>query len=223
MTNPVPLAQVRARTLDVYAAALRGDLVQVRHADGRTKPLNSRRWLGPARGGDLSLLHRVEGATLDAGCGPGRLVAGVAGRSLPTLGIDVHEAAVQMTRETGSLALLRSVFDPIPGERRWDTVLLVDGNIGIGGDPSRLLRRVRELLAPGGRLLLELDSPGTGLVTEALRLEHADGSSPWFRWSSVGVDALAALAVLTSMTVEQCWSSMDVESGRRWFAVLTKS
>ena len=30
-------------------------------------------------------------------------------------------------------------------------VLLADGNIGIGGDPAALLRRVSELLAPQGR------------------------------------------------------------------------
>ena len=41
----------------------------------------------------------------------------------------------------GGPALVRSVFETLPGEGRWDTVLLMDGNIGIGGDPAALLGR----------------------------------------------------------------------------------
>ena len=59
-------------------------------------------------------------------------------------------------------ACCRSVFQPVPGEGGWDTVLLADGNIGIGGDPVALLTRCRELLAPAGRVLVELDPPGHG-------------------------------------------------------------
>ena len=69
-----------------------------------------------------------------------------------------------MTRERGVPALRRDVFDRVPGEGRWHTVLLADGNIGIGGDPVRLLQRVRTLLATGGRVVVELGAPGTAVV-----------------------------------------------------------
>ena len=50
----------------------------------------------------------------------------------------------------GGPALRRSVFDPLPGEGRWGTALLLDGNIGIGGDPRALLAPDwRELRRPG--------------------------------------------------------------------------
>ena len=38
---------------------------------------------------------------------------------------------------------------PCRAPAQWRTVLLADGNVGIGGDAVRLLRRVRALLAPG--------------------------------------------------------------------------
>jgi len=41
----------------------------------------------------------------------------------------------------------RSVFDALPAEGRWHTALLADGNVGIGGDPIRLLSRLRGLIA----------------------------------------------------------------------------
>ncbi len=70
--------------------------------------------------------------------------------------------AVSLTRAAGGVALHRSVFTHIPGEGRWDTVLLIDGNIGIGGDPIALLRRVRQLLAPTGCALIEARTTSDG-------------------------------------------------------------
>lgn len=90
----------------------------------------------------------LRGTVLDVGCGPGRLVAELAARGRPALGIDVSEAAVAHTARLGGQALRRSVFEPLPGEGRWDTALLLDGNVGIGGDPAALLHRMAQLLTP---------------------------------------------------------------------------
>ena len=49
-----------------------------------------------------------------------------------------------------------------PGEGRWDTVLFIDGNVGIGGDPIALLRRVRQLLAPAGAYWSNSNHPDEG-------------------------------------------------------------
>ncbi|MFJ6832518.1 class I SAM-dependent methyltransferase [Streptomyces sp. NPDC091209] len=142
---------------DPYADALgagRGPLF-LRRTDGWLLPLEVERWCARADAVDLQLLAYCEGAVLDVGCGPGRLVAELAARGRPALGIDVSEAAVARTVRLGGQALHRSVFEPLPGEGRWGTALLVDGNIGIGGDPAALLRRTAELLAPGGLLIAE--------------------------------------------------------------------
>ena len=36
----------------------------------------------------------------------------------------------------GATVLQRDIFGPLPGEGRWGTALLFDGNVGIGGDPA---------------------------------------------------------------------------------------
>jgi hypothetical protein len=50
-----------------------------------------------------------------------------------------------------------SVFDRLPDEVCRDTVLLADGNVGTGGDPPALLARLREVVRPGGLLIIETE------------------------------------------------------------------
>ncbi|MFD5156834.1 class I SAM-dependent methyltransferase [Streptomyces hawaiiensis] len=177
---------------DPYDAALRagrGPLF-LRRADGWLLPLEVERWCARADPVDRDVLDRCEGAVLDVGCGPGRLVAELAARGRPALGIDVSEAAVEHTVRLGGQALRRSVFEPLPGEGRWDTVLLMDGNIGIGGDPRALLERVAGLLRQGGLLIAET-APAD--VDERVRVHitdaHATTGVP-FPWARLGTRAL---------------------------------
>ena len=88
------------------------------------------------------MLARCEAPVLDVGCGPGRLVGALNARGVPALGIDISARAVEQARGRGAMALRRAVEQPVPAEGRWGTVLLADGNIGIGGDPAALLRPV---------------------------------------------------------------------------------
>ena len=99
-----------------------------------------------------------EGPTIDLGCGPGRLVAHLVRRGIPALGVDLSATAVQLARRSGAPALRRDVFEPLPGTGRWQTVLLADGNVGLSGDPRRVLRRAAELLMRGGRCVAEFDT-----------------------------------------------------------------
>ena len=57
-------------------------------------------------------------------------------------------------------AINGSLWSQVPRAGTWRTILLLDGNIGIGGAPILLLRRAGELLAAGGAIVVEVDPPG---------------------------------------------------------------
>jgi SAM-dependent methyltransferase len=183
----VPVAQV-------FASALRGDPCLLLDGDGPRGLLPTGAWLRDADPVDEALLALCDGPTVDIGCGPGRMAQALARRGRPVLGIDVVPEAVRLSIGRGVAALLRDVFDPVPGEGRWETALLADGNIGIGGDPVALLSRVRELIAATGRVVVEVAPPGTGVRTRQVRLETEVGRSDPFAWTLVGADAIAAVA-----------------------------
>jgi hypothetical protein len=134
------------------------------------------------------------------------------------MGIDVSEAAVRRTIGRGATALRRDVFGPVPAVGRWHHVLLADGNVGIGGDPVRLLRRSRELLRKGGTVVVELAAPGTGVRRERIRLRVSGGdTSAPFDWARVGADVATPLAGAAGLEVV----AIDELAGR-WAAVLRR-
>jgi len=193
-----------------------GTQTEIEHTDGTTTPLRVSDWLR-LRPGDVSLLDRCGGPTLDVGSGPGRLTVALAERGVPALGIDITPHAVRIARSAGALTLLRDVFGRVPGTGRWMTVLLADGNIGIGGDPAALLRRVGELLAPRGQALIELQPPGTGLRCERVRLRRGPQAGDWFPWAYVGSDQVAGIAAEAGFAKAETWPSDG-----RWFTTLRK-
>ncbi|MFD8469700.1 class I SAM-dependent methyltransferase [Streptomyces cyaneofuscatus] len=204
---------------DPYANALRngrGPLF-LRRSDGWLLPLEVERWCSDAGAADLSALHRCEGPVLDIGCGPGRLVAELTALGHRALGIDVSEAAVARTRRIGGSALLRSVFDPLPGEGRWGTLLLVDGNIGIGGDPAALLDRAADLLSTGGLLIaetspLDIDERVQVLLDDGRRAPAEKAGPPGpadrpFPWARIGTPALLRYAGACGWRPADQWSA----------------
>ena len=201
--------------LSVYDTGLRSGRVHMLRTNGSRRALPMSRWIADHDQADTSLLSRCTGTTMDIGCGPGRLAAALTSRGVPTLGIDLSRVAVAMTRQRGAIALRRDVFDQLPGEGRWDHLLLADGNIGIGGDPARLLRRCRALLAPTGTVILDLEPPGSGLLVEQVRLEQSGTVSAPFRWCWLGVDALATFATAADLHIRSVWLAGD-----RWQAEL---
>jgi SAM-dependent methyltransferase len=209
-------AQVRP-SRDPYGDALRSGRgpLALRDQTGRRLPLDVERWCAEPDQADVSTLDRCSGPTLDIGCGPGRLTIALARRGVPALGVDVHPAAVARTVAAGASALCRSVFDPLPAEGRWRTVLLIDGNVGIGGDPVALLRRAVELLHRDGTLLVETDPQQVTEVFTA-RLEGAGGAlGQPFRWARVNARTLARLAAAAGCAVADRWTS-----GERSFTCL---
>lgn len=187
----------------------------LRSADGHVIPLHTQHWSAPADECERAVLTDVAGPVLDIGCGPGRLVVALAERGVPALGVDASPVAVAQAHARCAPALVRSVFDPIPGAGRWRTALLFDGNVGIGGDPVRLLRRVATLLANDGRAVVETEAPGAATHRFAARVERGADRSAWFPWAQVGADHLDELASEAGL---RC---LEVRRhGGRWFGHL---
>ncbi|HEX6392731.1 MAG TPA: class I SAM-dependent methyltransferase [Acidimicrobiales bacterium] len=178
-------------------------------------PVN--RWHGPMLPEEATLLESVTSPILDIGCGPGRHTAALARAGFEALGIDTSPAAVRAARRRGASVMQVSVFGAVPDAGRWATVLLLDGNIGIGGDPIRLLERVHALSAPGGRVLVEVDPPGTESRRFHAQVEHAGGLGPGFPWACVGAGGIRGVASRAG------FRTIDVtRGGERWFAELQK-
>jgi hypothetical protein len=113
--------------------------------------------------------------------------------------------------------LHRSVFDPLPGTGRWGAAVLLDGNIGIGGDPAALLRRIRSLLRRGGRIVAEVEAPTTATRVVEARIQVDDVETEWFPWAVVSADAMDAIAAAADLRL------LSVRrSGHRWFATLQR-
>jgi SAM-dependent methyltransferase len=199
----------------LLAGRRRAGEMTVRMSDGTHAPLALDRYLSPADATDESVLASVRGPVLDVGCGPGRHLHALARRGVFGLGVDLSAAAVTIAREGGAHAIVGSIFDEVPGAGTWSTALLLDGNIGIGGEPVRLLERVGSLLNTGGELLVELDPPGTCSGPVRARLETPVARSAWFAWARVAVDGLEAVAAAAAFGVTRSWCS-----GERWFAEL---
>ena len=194
--------------------------VRLRLDGGISVCLDTDRWHRPPSDAESRLLASVAGPALDVGCGPGRLVAGLARLGTVALGVDPAPGAVAAARSAGASVLQRSVFDRLPREGRWRTVLLIDGNIGIGGDPIRLLSRCAALISDEGTIVAELEPPGTGCVQHRARVERGDSLGPWFRWAHVGVDAIEELAAAAGLAVDRVDSAVDED---RWFGYLLPS
>ncbi|MDQ3640847.1 MAG: class I SAM-dependent methyltransferase [Actinomycetota bacterium] len=174
---------------------------------------NCQRWLGEAAVEDERLLNHAVGPVLDIGCGPGRHVLALARRGVDCLGIDVTPSAVRLARSRGATVIEASIFGPVPRPGTWATGLLLDGNIGIGGDPAALLTRVASVLRPAARILVELGSPGTSGGTERARVEHDTFTGPWFGWTMVEAAGIEVITAGAGLKLERLWSAGD-----RWFA-----
>ncbi|MGI8521780.1 MAG: class I SAM-dependent DNA methyltransferase [Nocardioides sp.] len=216
MTSVDPTAAL-APFAEIYAAALRGEACAVEGWDGQALDLPVHRWQARPDASDLAVLAHCAGATIDVGCGPGRMGSHLAEQGGTVLCVDIVPEAVEQAQARGVSALHRDVFSPLPGEGRWETALLADGNIGIGGDPEALLARVRELLGPGGRAVIDVAPDGYGVQTREVRLRNGSGVTHPFQWTVVGADAVSELARRTGFALIATHRHHS-----RWFVVLQR-
>lgn len=213
------------------------DDLKVQATDGAEWSMPIGRWLAPATPVDERVLDRAIGPVIDVGCGPGRHVHALSRRGIAAMGVELSPTAVRHARNGGARVVEGSIFEVTPDPGLWSTALLLDGNIGIGGHPHVLLRRVAELLTEDGRVLVELDpapedtagpADGDGPMSGPaatddggpvrIRIESDGTTSAWFPWARVTPDAIAAPAAAAGMTVTEQWTD-----GGRTFCTLARS
>ena len=197
-----------------YARALRRDdqVLYLRDVESNSltpsRAMNVSRWNDAADEADLGLLDGISGAVLDIGCGPGRMVRAAMHRGLTALGIDVSETAVEIARESGLMVLNRSVFERLPREGLWGAALLVDGNIGIGGDPSFLLERCAELIDHTGVIVVEVHAdPLRDHMYDGTIVDIRGHQSAAFPWAEIGEIALSRRAERIGLRLDQAWET----------------
>ena len=204
---PYERSLITGETLGLYHDASRS-----------TTLLDVARWRGPADATELTILNHAIGPALDIGCGPGRITEALNRRGVFTIGIDISAVAVAMARGRGVTALRHDVFRPLPGEGRWNTVVLLDGNIGIGGRPEALLRRAHDLLVPDGLALVETHPDPS--ADERLTVRFTQAGTPigtQFPWALVGRTVLGELADRVGFTTRDALMTHD-----RSFSVLRR-
>lgn len=189
----------------------------VKLSDGNLRELEVDRWLSDADDVDLRILERVRGPVLDVGCGPGRHVEALTQWGIDALGMDLTPDFVEVAERSQRPVVLHSVFDPVPGGAQWNWALMLDGSIGIGGDPVALLRRVGCLLAPGGQVLVETEPPDQHSECTAMVIQSESGRDSWFDWATLSASDAARVAGAAHFGLADCW-----EDSGRWFVQLDK-
>ena len=184
-------------------------------AGGATLEVDLDRWTRPADHVDEMVVVRCEAPVLDIGCGPGRMVAALQRSGRAALGIDISAVAVAVGRRAGGQVLRRDLAVPLAGEGRWGTTLLLDGNIGIGGDVPALLRRCRQIVGGGGLIICELDPNHERDEAYEVVLSRPGSRSAPVPWAAIGEGPLLRVAAALDLIVTEVW-----EADRRSFVAL---
>jgi glycosyltransferase A (GT-A) superfamily protein (DUF2064 family)/SAM-dependent methyltransferase len=185
-----------------------GTSVRCDASNERVLPLEAMRWSARADDVDQLVVSRCRGPVLDLGCGPGRMVQALSEAGVPALGVDISAAAVRGARSRGALAIRARLAERLPAEGRWGTVLLMDGNIGIDGDVGALLARCRDLLVPGGAIIVEVDPRPTWHQTRRVRLTAEEsGCTAELTWTRTGAAEVRRLAGPLDLLVVEEWTA----------------
>ena len=143
------------------------------------------------------------------------MVAALQRSGRAALGIDISAVAVAVGRRAGGQVLRRDLALPLAGEGRWGTALLLDGNIGIGGDVPALLRRCRQIVGGGGLIIGEIDTEPERDETYEVVLSRPGCRSAPVPWAAIGIRRLTGVAAALDLIVTEVW-----EADRRSFVAL---
>lgn len=154
---------------------------------------------------ERELLEQVTtGPVLDLGAGAGRVALWLQERGLDVVAVEASPLAAGVCRARGVRDVRLADLNNPPNDQAWAAILLLCGNLGLGGSYEgvrQLLRRLADVSAPGAVLVGDtVDPAGPGDVR--LRIRYRGQATPWWRQYNIAPDELVALISDTGWTLE---------------------
>ncbi len=167
-------------------------------------------------------LRLCRGRVLDVGAGSGCHSLELQGRGMEVVAIDISTLSVDVMRQRGIDARVADFFDKTFDEK-FDTILMAMNGIGIVGKIERLpeyFMRLKQILAPGGQVLLDssdiryvfenedgsLDiDPDSGYYGEIdYRMQYRGIKGELFDWLYIDFETLSTYAGQYGFRCEKC-------------------
>lgn len=144
--------------------------------------------------------------TLDLGAGAGRASLWLQEQGVAVTSVDSSAGAVEVCRARGVAdARIGNLLDP-PTDRRWQAILLLCGNLGLGGSyegTRRLLRRLAEVSADDAVLVGDTVDPGDDEPDVGLRIRYGHVATAWWRQRNLPIAEVAAVVEGTGWVVDR--------------------
>ena len=155
---------------------------------------------------DRELLPLIEsGPVLDLGAGAGRVALYLQDRGIEVTAVDASPGAVEVCRLRGVRNVLLADLNDPPRNRLWGAILLLCGNLGLGGSwegNRRLLTRLAQQTAPDGLLIGDTVEP-RGPAQIRLRIRYRDMVTPWWQQRNLSKSEIPTLVDGTGWKIER--------------------
>lgn len=183
-------------TQDAFGRALvdhqegrRGPALMLESDDGtlRVADLQPEEFFLPYEGWtswEQQLIGMASGSVLDLGAGAGRHCVHLQDVGHEVTAVDASPGAVEVCRARGIRDVRQADLRELTADRTWDTVLLMCGNLGLGGDwePTRdLLRRLARMTSADGLLIGDSVDP-TSDDPDDIAYEDRNEEIGFHRW-----------------------------------------
>jgi hypothetical protein len=124
---------------------------------------------------------------------------------LPVTAVDASPGAVEVCRRRGIADVRLGNANNPPRDRSWAAVLLLCGNLGLGGSwegNRRLLTQLAARVTPGTVLVGDSVTPA-GSPQVDLRIRYKDLITPWWPQYNIPAERMAALVDGTGWTISR--------------------